>query len=577
MFIDSPPSSADFIVIGGGTAGLALASRLSQNPKTSSLSVLVIEAGQDEASNPLSATPIGALKANHSELDYEYWSVPQPQLNNRRLHLAGGKALSGATATNYGFWTRGPKNDYDRWAELTGEPGWSYDGLLPYFKSLESHFDEDGDRDQHGFEGPIKTCSVSKSDPTRRYPLREPLKNAMLELGLDLVPDYNDGFPAGKGIGEGVETWKDGKRQAAQHVMDLSNVKVLCGTYVDHVVVVEDDDGKGGKRATGIQLAGGALITANREVIVSAGAYRTPQILMLSGIGPAAELEKLDIPIVIDNSQVGRNYFDQFTLPVWLKVRHPENGVAIGSPLFNKPGYAKGFPADFMSWEITPSSLLRPAVEKDAKKEQEATSSSSSSNFDPYALLAPNRIHNETVFLYLPATKPGNLPIDGSLITAATLCMQNTSRGSLTIPSRDPTSYPLVDPNFYTTASDRATLRYGIRRLFELLETPSGKSIFLGEMLPKGCSTPLSATSTDAEIDERVKSEGYVWSQAAGTAAMDTSLARGVVDSQCRVHGVQGLRVVDASVLPAPIAAHLVVCIYALAWRIGDIIAQETV
>lgn len=249
VFIERPPESADFIIIGGGTAGLALASRLSHSlPSTSNHSILVLEAGEDRTGHPLTSTPSGAFAAHDSEIDWNYDSISQKQLKDRVIHMSAGKALSGATAVNYGLWNRGPKADYDRWGELTGDEGWSYEGLLPYFKAMEHHFDDSPEsREHHGFSGPVATISVLKSDPTRQYPLRSYLKQGFQEMGLKINPDYNSGDSLG--IGELVENWKDGKREAANQILDLSKVHILCGAWIERVII--EDTETGGKELRG--------------------------------------------------------------------------------------------------------------------------------------------------------------------------------------------------------------------------------------------------------------------------------------------------------------------------------------
>jgi choline dehydrogenase-like flavoprotein len=169
----------------------------------------------------------------------------------------------------------------------------------------------------------------------------------------------------------------------------------------------------------------------------------------------------------------------------------------------------------------------------------------------------------------------GKFPYDGTVITASLLAMQNTSRGKITIASADATGHPLIDPNFYTTETDRVVIRHGIRRILRLMQETSGGKDMVASLIPEGAQAPLITSSTDEDIDEHVESSGHSWNHPAGTAAMETAINKGVVDSKCRVHGVAGLRVVDASVLPLPIAAHYMVCVYALGWKVADLIADS--
>ena len=562
MTTTSYPASADFIIVGGGTAGLSLASRLSK--KCPSFDILVLEGAPDQTNHPLTQTPEGAFAAHGSELDWNYDSIPQKQLNDRVIHLSAGKSLSGATAINYGLWLRGPKNDYDRWADLVRDDGWSYDSLLPYFREFETHYDTAADPIQHGFSGPMHTSSVESSHPTRKYPFRENIRQAWEELGSKPISDYNNGYPLG--LGDVVENWRDGMRQPASRVLDLSQVNILCNSLVRRVIIEEID---GINTARGVELVNGSKIFARHEVIVSTGSYRTPGLLMHSGIGPASRLNKFDIPILVDNPKVGENYFDHFAIPIYWNVRDPEKGVAAGSPLWTAPGFSKGQPYDFLEWESLPRDILQSGIQVDSK------ATGLDADADPYSLLAGDRVHTESVVIYAPVAKIGEFPFDGSVITSTVLAMQNTSRGKVTIASGDATDFPLIDPNFYTTETDRVVIRHAIRRILRLMQgTASGKDMVVS-MIPARNQAPLTAASTDRDIDAHVKSFGHSWNHPAGTAAMETVLSRGVVNSKCQVHGVARLRVVDASVLPVPIAAHYMVCVYAMGWKVADLVSES--
>lgn len=194
----------DYVVVGGGTAGCALAARLSKELPTASIAI--VEAGPDITSHPSTQTPLGVFQAHLSDLDYQYYSVPQPQLGNRRLYAAAGRGLGGGSAINYGGWMRGCKLNYDLWAEVVDDKRWDYEHMLPYFKKTESYAGQAPE--DHGSSGPFKLFPVSGSDPDRRYPLRDPLLAAYKEIGAKVVSDGNCGDPIG--IAEVVENWHDG-------------------------------------------------------------------------------------------------------------------------------------------------------------------------------------------------------------------------------------------------------------------------------------------------------------------------------------------------------------------------------
>ena len=296
----------DHVIIGGGTAGCALASGLKEYLPAASITL--IEAGPDEHSNPLMIEPMGTFQLHGSKYEYNYETTPQKNYNGRKVYNAGGKVLSGSSSVNYAMWTRGGRSDYDHWADLVGDARWSYDGLLPYFRKMETHHDKLGDPEQHGFSGPIHTTASA-----RMYPLRDALKKAFLD-GTDLPanPDAN----AGKSLGVApyTENWRDGKRQPAGKAYGLNGVEVLTNAIVKRIIL-------DGKVAKGAELVDGRQIMANREVIVCCGAIRTPQILLLSGIGYLEELSKLEINQLVDLPDVGRNFHDHVCFAQFFKVR----------------------------------------------------------------------------------------------------------------------------------------------------------------------------------------------------------------------------------------------------------------
>ncbi|KAE8143155.1 hypothetical protein BDV38DRAFT_277181 [Aspergillus pseudotamarii] len=555
-------SPKDYIIIGGGLAGCALASRLYEKNKT--LNILIIEAGANAADHPLTKIPLACFGAHYSPLDWAYTTVPQKSLNGRQCYNSAGKALGGGSATNYGTWTRGSAADYDRWAKLVGDEGWSYDGLLPYFKKTETHFDgTNTDPALHGTDGPIHNASVSSSSPDRKYPLREPLRAAFSRVGVEYVQDANAGSPLG--LGELVENWRAGRRQISSEAYGIFNcpgITVLTETMVKRIIL-EERDGKKEKVATGVEVVGGEKYFASREVIVSAGAYRTPQVLMLSGIGPAELLTNHDITQIVDAPEVGRNLHDHFSFVRWWKLRHPEQGLSIGTPLWSDPAYALGLPADWNATVQAPREVLVDALKADGESE---------SALETHPYLVTDSCHAEILIVYAPAgaaVAGADIPMDGTHIASAILGMVPTSRGCVSIASADPTSPPLIDPNYYSTEVDRAILRAAIRQVTQVLsETPEGREMIECEAPHPGFNA-LRSDSTDEEIDAQVKQGGNTFYHPAGSASMGK-----VVDTELRVKGVQNLRVVDASIIPLPITAHYQTVVYAIAEKAADIISN---
>lgn len=533
----STHQQADFIIVGGGTAGCVLASRISKaNP---AISVLLIEAGKDVTNREHISKPLESVFLHGSEMDYAYTTTPQTSLDGKTRYNCGARALSGGTAMNSGGWTRGDAADYDQWAVVAGDKRWSYAGFLPYFKKTERHFDRNADTSIHGLDGPIHIESVSSSG--RKYPLREPVKEAWAEVGLPHVADANSGHP--RGLAELTENRRDGLRQLASTAYPLDKVEVLTEAIVQRVIF----DTSGQVKATGIELTDGRTFTARNQVILACGAYRTPQVLMLSGIGPASHLKEFDIPQVAESPNVGQNLHDHMMVSRYWKLRHPEEGLAFGTPKWSDPSYQKGIPMDWIATDTLPPAEADPND--------------------------PARCHLEMYVVYAAfrGDKVGlNIPVDGSHIMTSAIGMLPTSRGSIRLASKDAAANPVVDPNYYATAFDRRVQRIGQAKLSQLLlETKQGKQIVECEVAPPGLS-PLLPTASQEEVDARVKISGQTLYHPAGTAAMGT-----VVDADLNVKGVRGLKLVDASVIPVPLACHYQAAVYALAEQASDMILSE--
>lgn len=486
------PKTFDYIVIGAGTAGTVIASRLHQGNPT--LSILLIEAGPDSSKTALAQTvssPLSAPFLQGTELDWNYASTPQNHLAGRQIYGGGGKALGGSTVINYGTWTRGDRQDYATWAEKVGDERYSWEGFLPYFRRTETHFDggargkEKQDESVHGYEGPVHTASATSSG--RKYPLREPILKAWAEFGVERQEsgDINDGSPLG--VAEGVEARKDGKRVIASEVYPLDGVTVASSTLVRKVLFTSTYEGE--KVATGVELTNGRAFTTRREVILCAGAFRTPQLLVLSGIGPPEELKKHGIECMAASPEVGKNLWDHLILLQRWKLRNPNLAGAVGSAKFHAdPAFLKGNPMDWYTTVSVPKNELNSALEKDGEEVA-----------DSDLLLAGPRCHLGLFVNYV------GLPIDGSLITTFLQNLLPTARGKITLASTDPADNPIVDHNHYSTEADRYRLRTGVRMATKLMKTPAGKEIVVGEAIDEGL-VAISDTATDAEIDVRLHS-----------------------------------------------------------------------
>ena len=386
-----------------------------------------------------------------------------------------------------GLWLRGDSKDYDSWARTVGDRRWSYNGLLPYFRKTEEYHTRDVDAQQHGFDGPVTTASPTSAG--RKYLLRDPIRAAWAALGVHQIPDINNGAPLG--LGEVVEARKDNARLIASSVYPLHGVKVMLSTLVEQVLI-EKSNGK--KTAVGIKLTNGKRYYVKREVIISTGAVRTPQLLMLSGIGPAAELTRHAVHVVVDNPSVGQNLWDHLgTKQLW-KLKNPEDGASVGSLKWTDPAYASGNPVDWFALDSVPEDRLRAALAEDEGTVAEPT------------LLPSPRCHICTYVQYIGGNRVEPvIPMDGSHITTNVLVLLPTSRGSIKLRSADPNVSPVIDFNYYATEADRMRMREGIRKVVAMLgESTLGKTIVESETVAKR-HKPLCSSSSDEEIDTRVR------------------------------------------------------------------------
>ncbi len=384
-----------------------------------------------------------------------------------------------------------------------------------------------------------------------------------------MIDDANAGYPVG--FSELIENWKQGKRQIASTAYDLAskpNVKIITGVLVKRVIL---DQNSGAKRAVGAETEGGEAYYANKEVIVSCGAYRTPQLLLLSGIGPEAEVARHGIKLEAD-LPVGLHFHDHLSLNQFWRLANPEQGLSMGTPSWNDPVYQLGLPCDWVTYTPAPVELLEAALNKD--EENSLLTAGKGERSWARGVAQNGRANIETFIVYAPAGAPiqgADIPLDGSHITTCVLSMHPTSRCSITLSSSNPRDPPAIDPNYYATESDRVVLRTGIRQAMDVvtsLKTKDGKAIVAEETPPPGRQA-LASGSSDSQIDERVRTSGQTFYHAGGGANLGH-----VVDSECRVKGIEGLRVADASVMPAPVSAHYQAVVYAIAEQVAEVIGN---
>ncbi|KAK1671865.1 GMC oxidoreductase [Colletotrichum godetiae] len=512
--------------------------------------LLLVEAG----TNTHAVENIEWIDMNNAiggEYDWGFSSIPQTHLDNREIVSPVGKGLGGGTIINGGAWARVHKVDYDIWVERVGDQRWSYEGQLPYMKKAEALFDNFTNPLSHGHTGPVKVQSPGSTG--RVFPLREPLLESWKELGIDALPQRDNNAGNNLGVADLQENRDQGERQLASLVYSLGGITILTDSLVAKVLVEKyPEDGR--RVARGVRLENGTDVLG-RDTILSAGAYRTPQILMLSCIGPAETLEKFDVPILLDQPAIGQNFHDHVLMPTIWQLKDASAGYAkeSGNPIFNQSQYVLGAFIDFM----TVTSLEKEGVAA-AITEDEGSAS------DPsvHPLLKQDCAHSSHLLQY------SRVSADGSAVLMISVAFINSARGSVTIQSSDIKDAPLIDPNFLGPNVDRYAARETVRRNIRLLtsnDTILGREVVAGEL----AAEPLTVNSTDEQIDARVREMGGGCYHPAGTASMGT-----VVDTDLRVIGVSGLCVIDTSVFPVSVSANLQVAVYALAEQAAEIIGS---
>ncbi|HEX3608035.1 MAG TPA: GMC family oxidoreductase N-terminal domain-containing protein [Candidatus Dormibacteraeota bacterium] len=515
----------DYIIVGAGTAGCVLAGRLSEDPD---VRVLVLEAGGPDTSDSIHV-PVAFGTLFKTALDWDYSSAPEPMCNRRRVYLPRGKTLGGCSSCNAMVYIRGNRIDYDEWRDL-GNPGWGYDDLLPYFKRAEDN--ERGASEYHGAGGPL-----SVSDGRSRNVMMPAFLEAAQGAGLAANDDFNAAEQDGVGLYQ--VTQRGGRRCSAavaylHPAMQRPNLTVETHVQV-HRVLFE------GGRAVGVsgsRLGETLEFRCEREVILSGGAYNSPQLLMLSGVGPAAVLGALQIPVVADLPGVGRNLQD-----------HPLCGAV---------------------WTTSePVSLLTAATAENFQAFVESGTGPLTSNIaeagafhrTQAGMPAPDIQLLASPVMYLDE---GLTPPPDHGFTIVTTILKPGSRGEVTLASADPTAKPLIRHNYYTTPEDLRSMSDGIRLLVEIGSRPE-----LARYCERAHQVPESMS--DADVAAFLARNTLTNYHPAGTCRMGSD-AGAVVSAELLVHGVDGLRVVDASIMPAIIRGNTNAPTIAIAERAADLI-----
>ena len=531
-------SDYDYVVVGAGSAGCVLAARLSEDP---SVRVLLVEAGGRDKSMFVHF-PAGVGKLISPEKiapeNWGYYTVPQKHMNGRELYWPRGRVLGGSSSINGMVYIRGHESDYDRWAQK-GATGWGWSDVLPYFQKSEDS--ERGATDYHGAGGPLHTSKRSLDHPLLRAFLK-----AGEQMGLPLTDDFNG--PQFEGVGRYDSTTNNGKRWSTaaaylEPAKQRANLDILTDAAVERVLF-------SGKRATaiGYRKDGKSEIASGREIILAGGAVNSPQTLMLSGIGPADHIKSHGLDVIHDLPAVGENLQDHLDLLCQWTIDQPislnknaklSNQLkALGSWLLKKSGTGSYIPTSAGAFLSTREGLAAPDIQL-------------------HLLPGISNPH-------------GRGGLDGTLHGFVLhICqLRPESRGTIRLASHDPAVHPLIDPNYLSAPEDLEVLLAGLEMTREFGRQPAFQAYGAKEVWPG------EGVQDKAALTEKIRNWGETIYHPVGTCRMGSD-ADAVVDVDCKVKGVAGLRVVDASVMPTLISGNTNAPTIMIAEKVADAILLD--
>ncbi|MEV4394391.1 GMC family oxidoreductase N-terminal domain-containing protein [Nonomuraea sp. NPDC049607] len=485
----------DYVIVGAGSAGCVLANRLSADP---SVSVALVEAGGHDDKLEI-RMPAGFAKLFKTDYDWNFTTAKQDEMSGRELYWPRGRVIGGSSSLNAQMWVRGCQEDYDQW----GVPGWTYEEVLPYFTRAEQRVGSNHGG-VYGTSGPLYVSELRSPNVTTAAFLR-----ACEELGLTRLDELNG--RSNEGCCPTPVTQNRGRRWSAadaylRPAAARPNLTVLTGAGVDRVVFE-------GARAVGIEHSGGTLVRAAKEVVLSAGAIGSPYLLMRSGVGAPEELREAGVPVVRELPEVGKNLQDHLASGVYVECREPVT-LTKAESLVN-----------LLRYVVLRSGMLTTNV-------GEAVAFVRTSDEEP----APDI---ELVFAPGPFVNHGLTPPTGHGLTVGVVLLQPESRGRVGLNGRD----VLIDPGYLSAEADVKRLVAGLRTAKQVFATSAMKRYAGGPM------APYWGPESDEELAQWVRERGETLYHPVGTCRMGTDEGS-VVDPSLKVRGLEGLRVVDVSVMP---------------------------